>query len=142
MPVYQFECLTCGHRFDELMRLSDPNPEHCPCERAQPVRRALTAPNFRLAGSGWYETDFKKDGDVKRNLAGDSPPGNSAPGGDKGDSAKGDGAKGDSAKGADSGAGASAAAGKTDPSAKPPAPNTSPASTPTSSSAPKPAGGD
>jgi hypothetical protein len=32
----------------------------------------LTAPQFRLAGSGWYETDFKKDGDRKRNLAGDA----------------------------------------------------------------------
>jgi hypothetical protein len=30
----------------------------------------VTAPAFRLAGSGWYETDFKKDGDKKRNLAG------------------------------------------------------------------------
>ena len=34
------------------------------------VRRRVTAPAFRLAGSGWYETDFKKDGDKKRNLAG------------------------------------------------------------------------
>jgi hypothetical protein len=33
------------------------------------VRRQLTAPSFRLAGAGWYETDFKKDGDKKRNLA-------------------------------------------------------------------------
>jgi hypothetical protein len=44
------------------------------------VRRALTAPAFRLAGSGWYETDFKKDGDKKRNLAGG--------GGDSGGDAK------------------------------------------------------
>jgi hypothetical protein len=35
------------------------------------VRRQLTAPQFRLAGGGWYETDFKKDGDRKRNLAGE-----------------------------------------------------------------------
>jgi hypothetical protein len=37
------------------------------------VRRQLTAPSFRLAGGGWYETDFKKDG--KKNLAdkGDAP---------------------------------------------------------------------
>jgi hypothetical protein len=35
------------------------------------VRRQLTAPQFRLAGGGWYETDFKKDGDKKRNLAGE-----------------------------------------------------------------------
>jgi len=33
------------------------------------LKRRLTAPAFRLAGSGWYETDFKKDGDRKRNLA-------------------------------------------------------------------------
>jgi predicted nucleic acid-binding Zn ribbon protein len=32
--------------------------------------RRLTAPSFRLAGSGWYESDFKKEGDKKRNLAG------------------------------------------------------------------------
>nr|MBP6439802.1 zinc ribbon domain-containing protein [Thermomonas sp.] len=35
------------------------------------VRRQLTAPQFRLSGGGWYETDFKKDGDRKRNLAGE-----------------------------------------------------------------------
>jgi hypothetical protein len=35
------------------------------------VQRKVSAPSFRLAGSGWYETDFKKDGDKKRNLAGD-----------------------------------------------------------------------
>jgi predicted nucleic acid-binding Zn ribbon protein len=33
------------------------------------VSRQVTAPSFRLAGSGWYETDFKKDGDKKKNLA-------------------------------------------------------------------------
>ena len=35
------------------------------------MRRQLTAPQFRLSGGGWYETDFKKDGDKKRNLAGE-----------------------------------------------------------------------
>lgn len=72
MPIYEFECQTCGQRFEELMRLSDPDPTECHCGKRQPVRRALTAPAFRLAGSGWYETDFKKDGDRKRNLAGDN----------------------------------------------------------------------
>jgi putative FmdB family regulatory protein len=74
MPVYEFECQTCGQRFEELMRLSDPDPTECRCGKAQPVRRVLTAPAFRLAGTGWYETDFKKDGDRKRNLAGDAEP--------------------------------------------------------------------
>ena len=43
----------------------------CPECGAAKVRRQLTAPQFRLAGGGWYETDFKKDGDKKRNLAGE-----------------------------------------------------------------------
>lgn len=71
MPIYEFECSQCGHRFDRLQKLSDPDPSACPqCAKAS-VQRRLSAPSFRLAGSGWYETDFKKDGDKKRNLAGD-----------------------------------------------------------------------
>jgi len=70
MPIYEFECNSCGTRFDRLQKLSDPDPDTCPdCGGAQ-VRRRVTAPAFRLSGSGWYETDFKKDGDKKRNLAG------------------------------------------------------------------------
>lgn len=75
MPIYAFECASCGHQFDRLQRLSDADPTECPGCQAATVRRQLTAPSFRLAGSGWYETDFKKDGDKKRNLAdkGDAP---------------------------------------------------------------------
>ena len=68
MPIYEFECLSCGDRFDRLQKLSDPDPDACPQCGAIRVRRRLTAPSFRLAGSGWNETDFKKDGDKKRNL--------------------------------------------------------------------------
>jgi putative FmdB family regulatory protein len=69
MPIYEFECQSCAAVFDRLQKLSDPDPAECP-ECGQPrVRRRVTAPAFRLAGSGWYETDFKKDGDTKRNLA-------------------------------------------------------------------------
>jgi len=68
MPIYEFECSTCRTRFDRLQKLSDPDPGACP-ECGEPtIRRCVTAPSFRLAGSGWYETDFKKDGDKKRNL--------------------------------------------------------------------------
>ena len=69
MPIYAFQCDQCGHAFDRLQRLSDPDPDTCPACAAQAIRRQLTAPQFRLAGGGWYETDFKKDGDKKRNLA-------------------------------------------------------------------------
>lgn len=69
MPIYEFECGECGKRFDRLQKLSDPDPTDCPACSKPAVRRRVTAPSFRLAGSGWYETDFKKDGDKKRNLA-------------------------------------------------------------------------
>ncbi|HEX4480833.1 MAG TPA: zinc ribbon domain-containing protein [Rudaea sp.] len=78
MPIYEFECSTCGNRFDRLQRLSDPDPDTCPECGKPTVKRRVTAPSFRLAGSGWYETDFKKDGDKKRNLA-DSAKGESKP---------------------------------------------------------------
>ena len=69
MPIYGFECGSCGHQFDRLQKISDPDPTTCPSCGAETVGRQLTAPSFRLAGGGWYETDFKKDGDKKRNLA-------------------------------------------------------------------------
>lgn len=72
MPIYEFQCTACGHHFDRLQKLSDADPLDCPaCGQPQLYRR-VSAPSFRLAGSGWYETDFKKDGDKKRNLAGDA----------------------------------------------------------------------
>ena len=79
MPIYAFECGSCGHQFDRLQRLADADPTECPECAVAEVRRQLTAPSFRLAGAGWYETDFKKDGDKKRNLAdkGESPSGGS-----------------------------------------------------------------
>jgi putative FmdB family regulatory protein len=70
MPIYGFECDACGHQFDRLQKMSDPDPSACPECGAPKVKRQLTAPSFRLSGSGWYETDFKKDGDKKRNLTG------------------------------------------------------------------------
>lgn len=70
MPIYAFACSACGHDFERLQRLSDDDPTTCPaCGAEGTIGRQLTAPQFRLAGGGWYETDFKKDGDKKRNLA-------------------------------------------------------------------------
>ncbi|MDB6163577.1 MAG: regulatory protein FmdB family [Xanthomonadaceae bacterium] len=69
MPIYAFACSACGHHFDRLQKLSDPDPSACPVCGVDAIKRQLTAPSFRLSGSGWYETDFKKDGDKKRNLS-------------------------------------------------------------------------
>ena len=101
MPIYEFKCSACDHVFERLQKLSDADPTDCSeCGAAQ-VRRQLTAPAFRLAGSGWYETDFKKDSDKKSNLAtkdeapkSDSSSSESA----KSDSGKSDSGKSDSSK--------------------------------------------
>ena len=54
MPIYEFECTACHAVFDRLQKLSDPDPAACP-ECGQPrIKRRVTAPSFRLAGSGWY----------------------------------------------------------------------------------------
>ena|ERR1700754_726875 len=68
MPIYEFQCQACGHRFERLQKIADADPAACPSCAAPRVGRLLSAPQFRLAGGGWYETDFKKDGDKKRNL--------------------------------------------------------------------------
>jgi len=79
MPIYAFQCTTCGHSFDRLQKLSDADPDTCPSCGAPTVKRQVTAPSFRLAGGGWYETDFKKDGDKKRNLVEGNSGGSSTP---------------------------------------------------------------
>jgi len=91
MPIYGFECEACGHRFDRLQKLSDADPTVCPECGAEQLRRQLTAPSFRLSGSGWYETDFKKDGDKKRNLVEGSSGGEKAESKGEGKDSKGEG---------------------------------------------------
>ncbi|HUH31895.1 MAG TPA: zinc ribbon domain-containing protein [Rhodanobacter sp.] len=72
MPIYEFACRNCGHHFDHLQKMSDADPTVCPSCHAEQLHRMLSAPAFRLAGTGWYETDFKKPGDHQHNLAGDA----------------------------------------------------------------------
>jgi len=79
MPIYEYACSSCEHRFDELQKVSEAALVHCPECNEPALRKLLSAPKFRLKGQGWYETDFKT-GD-KRNLAGD---------GDKKETAKSD----------------------------------------------------
>ncbi|HSH48760.1 MAG TPA: zinc ribbon domain-containing protein [Halomonas sp.] len=70
MPIYEYECKACGHRLEKLQRLSAEPLRDCPdCEQSELVR-LVSAAGFRLAGSGWYETDFKTGN--RQNLAGDS----------------------------------------------------------------------
>jgi putative FmdB family regulatory protein len=69
MPFYEYQCSSCGHTLEAMQKVSDAPLKKCPhCGKAQ-LQKLMSAPVFRLKGSGWYETDFKSDQDGKRNLA-------------------------------------------------------------------------
>jgi len=74
MPIYEYRCESCGHTLDALQKINDTLLRDCPQCNARDLRRLVSAPSFRLKGSGWYETDFKSDKEKKRNLAGHSEP--------------------------------------------------------------------
>jgi putative FmdB family regulatory protein len=67
MPIYEYQCRECKHAFDALQKMSDDPLTDCPDCGKPELRKLLSAPNFRLKGQGWYETDFKDKN--QRNLA-------------------------------------------------------------------------
>ncbi|HUL83724.1 MAG TPA: zinc ribbon domain-containing protein [Gammaproteobacteria bacterium] len=68
MPIYEYRCSACSHELEALQKISDSPLRKCPeCGRLT-LRRLMSAPSFRLKGGGWYETDFKGNGEKKRNL--------------------------------------------------------------------------
>ena len=71
MPIYEYQCSKCDHYFEALQKVSDQPLRECPECGKHALKRLMSAPLFRLAGSGWYETDFKSDNEAKRNLAGE-----------------------------------------------------------------------
>ena len=68
MPIYEYQCQQCGHHHEALQKISDPQLRQCPECGRKSLKRLVSAVRFRLAGSGWYETDFKSDKEAKRNL--------------------------------------------------------------------------
>ncbi len=66
MPIYEYRCKQCGEVSEILQRISDPPATRCPACGAEALTKQVSAAGFRLAGGGWYETDFKKD--RRRNL--------------------------------------------------------------------------
>lgn len=68
MPIYEYRCDNCGHELERLQKVSDPVLVDCPACEQPTLKKQVSAAGFRLKGSGWYETDFKKAGDKKRNL--------------------------------------------------------------------------
>jgi len=70
MPIYEYQCEKCHHHLEALQKFSDKPLRECPECGKHTLKRLVSAPMFRLAGSGWYETDFKSDKETRRNLAG------------------------------------------------------------------------
>jgi putative FmdB family regulatory protein len=70
MPFYEYECPNCGYRDEVLQTISEKPLKKCPSCGKSGLKKLVSAPVFRLKGSGWYETDFKSDKENKRNLAG------------------------------------------------------------------------
>ena len=70
MPFYEYECSNCKFYIEEMQKISDPPLEKCPSCGKKALKKLVSAPNFRLKGGGWYETDFKGDKENRRNLAG------------------------------------------------------------------------
>ena len=67
MPIYEYVCTACEHELEALQKMSDAPLQDCPQCTEPALKKKISAPGFRLAGSGWYETDFKSD--KQRNLA-------------------------------------------------------------------------
>ena len=70
MPFYEYECSSCRYYSEVLQKITDKPLKKCPSCGKNTFKKLISAPVFRLKGSGWYETDFKTDKDNKRNLAG------------------------------------------------------------------------
>jgi len=72
MPLYEYECNSCGHRFEVIQKFSDEPLTACPkCQG--PVRKLVSSPAIQFKGSGWYITDYaKKSGTSAGPTRGDS----------------------------------------------------------------------
>lgn len=59
MPLYEYQCKKCKHRFEKIQKFSDKHISKCP-ECGGPVEQLLSAPAVQFKGSGWYVTDYAK----------------------------------------------------------------------------------
>ena len=71
MPLYEYQCKKCHHRFERIQKFSDPHVKKCP-ECGGPVEQAISAPAVQFKGSGWYVTDYAKKPSSAASSSGDS----------------------------------------------------------------------
>lgn len=59
MPIYEYQCHSCGHRLEVMQKISDQPLQQCPQCGTLKLQKCISAPNFHLKGTGWYVTDFR-----------------------------------------------------------------------------------
>ncbi len=89
MPLYEYECNDCEHRFERIQKFSDPLVSTCPVCDGE-VRKLLSSPAIQFKGTGWYVTDYAKkpSGDQPSGAAGDPKDGGKKDGGSTGANGK------------------------------------------------------
>ncbi|RIZ69471.1 MAG: zinc ribbon domain-containing protein [Methylococcales bacterium] len=70
MPIYEYQCQSCGHEHEALQKLGADPLVICPACTKPELMKKISAAGFRLKGNGWYETDFKSG--AKKNVAGEA----------------------------------------------------------------------
>jgi putative FmdB family regulatory protein len=60
MPLYEYQCGKCSHRFEKIQKFTDPAPETCPSCGEGPVTKLPSSPAIQFKGTGWYITDYAK----------------------------------------------------------------------------------
>ncbi len=72
MPVYEYECDDCSHRFERQQRFSDPPVTSCP-QCAGAVRKVFHPASVIFKGSGWYVTDNRPSNGKSEKEGGPKP---------------------------------------------------------------------
>lgn len=78
MPLYEYQCEACTHRFEAIQKFSDAPLETCP-KCGGVVRKLLSSPAFHFKGSGWYITDYARAGKSGGDEAGTGKGGSDTP---------------------------------------------------------------
>jgi putative FmdB family regulatory protein len=71
MPLYEYECKKCHHRFERIQKFSDPHVKKCP-DCGGPIEQVISAPAVQFKGSGWYVTDYPKKTSAASSSNGDA----------------------------------------------------------------------
>ena len=78
MPIYEYQCTACGHRFEAVQTMNDKALVNCTVCNEPKLQKLISAPAFHLKGTGWYATDFKDKGSAKPGSEGSGSKGEQA----------------------------------------------------------------